>query len=98
MIRVKPLQHRLDRRGWRSGFDLLQTPFLEIDLVVVIHIVQRSNRTGGAVTEKPYNKICLDKPWGSGDKNGVPSRRNGFFAVLIRLAVKQVLKRPVRVY
>ena len=62
-------EHMLDRGCGRSGIDLLQTPFLKADLVVIVHVIERNDGTGGKGLEETDYKICTDETGGAGYKD-----------------------------
>ena len=60
----------LDRRCDRNGVDLLQSPLLQAYFVVVVHVIERHNRSGGECLEKANHKIRADKAGGAGYEDG----------------------------
>lgn len=54
-------EHMLDRGFGCDGVDLFQPPLLQAHFVVVVHVIERDNGTGGKGLEESDYEICSDK-------------------------------------
>ena len=60
-----------DRSGLRRLFNLCETPLLEADFVIIIHVVQGHHGAGGHFLEKPGHEVGPDEARGARDQDGL---------------------------
>ena len=76
----------LDRGIGCNDIDLLQPPFLQTYLVVVVHVVERDNRSGRKGLEETDHKIRANEAGGTGYEDGFVVEINwGFHEVVSSL-------------
>ena len=63
-------EHMLDRGFGCNGVDLFQPPLLKTHLIVVVHVVERNDGSGGEGLKKPYYKISSNEAGRAGYKDG----------------------------
>ena len=72
-------EHVFDRRGFRGLFDQAQAVFLQLRVIVIVHVVQADHRAARHFPQQAQHQIRPDEARGSGHQDGFSVQVNCLF-------------------